>query len=125
MQIREKIIVCTPDGLKRKEVLVLFDTGAKATYISERVGEELGFLPYKEPMRIPLAVKKREADVIGKAYLDFIINGCELPSHAHVVKDLIEDAIIGTSFMEEYDIELDLKEGKIRLKGSPPELRLV
>ena len=41
------------------------------------------------------------------------------------MKDLIEEAIIGTSFMEEYDIKLDLKEGKIRLKKSPPELRLV
>jgi len=125
MQVREKIIVCTPDGLKRREVLTLFDTGAKATCVSEKVGEELGFVPYKEPIRISLAVKKREAEVIGKAYLDFIVAGYELPSHAHVVKDLIEEAIIGTSFMEEYDIELDLKEGKVRLKKAPPELRLV
>jgi len=39
MQVREKIIVCTPDGLKRREVLILFDTGAKATYVSEKVGK--------------------------------------------------------------------------------------
>jgi len=76
-------------------------------------------------MRIPLAVRKKEAEVIGKAYLDFIVAGYELPSHAHVIKDLIEEAIIGSSFMEEYDVELDLEKGKIRLKKAPPELRLV
>ena len=125
MQVREKITVCTPDKLYSKEVYALFDTGAKATYISEKLGKEVGFISHREPLRIPLAVRGKEADVVGKAYIDLILTDWELPSHAHVVRDLAEDVIIGTSLMEEYDIELDLKEGRARLRKSPPELRLV
>jgi len=73
-----------------------------------------------------LAVKGGRGRVLGETSLIFEVDGCEmpLPMQTYVVEDLTEEAIIGTNFMEGFEIELDLKEGKTRLKRYPPEVRL-
>ena len=127
MQVREKIILSTLEGRKSEEVSALFDTGAKFTYISDSVGKGLGFTPYKAPREVQLAVKGGRGRVLGEMSLIFEVDGCEmpLPVQAYVVEDLAEEAIIGTNFMEGFEIELDLKEGRASLKRYPPEVRLI
>lgn len=123
IQVRETITVSTIDGVKRVEVAALFDTGAKSTFIREGLAKGLGFTPYPKPIEIPLAIKGKTGE-IGESTLVFTIAGCEIPFGytVRVAKDLAEDVVIGSSLMEEFGVELDLKEGKARLKTASPEL---
>lgn len=127
MQVKEKIAVSTLERGRSREVSALFDTGAKFTYISDSVGRELGFRPYEEPREVQLAVKGVKGRILGEASLIFTVDGWEmpLPVQTYVVQGLAEGAIIGTNFMEGFEVELDLKEGKARLKRYPPEVRLI
>lgn len=127
MQVREKVVISTVDESRNVEVMALFDTGAKSTFIDEEVAKKLGYRRYPKPVKIPLAVKGEVGEVVGESTLLFTIAGCKIPFGytARVVRNLAEEVIIGSSFMEEFDIELDLKEGKARLLKSPPELRLI
>lgn len=127
MQVKDKVLVCTLDGKKCKEVLALFDSGSRRTYIDEEVAEELGFDRYPEPRHIQLAVKGRKALAIGSKTYDFVVAGYKMPLSmgVEVVRELVVDVIIGTDFMEAFEIELDLTEGKVRLKRSPPEAYLI
>jgi len=127
VQVREKIILSTLEGRRSREVSALFDTGTKFTYISGGIGKELVFTPYKAPREVQLAVKGGRGRVLGEISLIFEVDGCEmpLPIQVYVVEDLAEEAIIGTNFMKGFEIELDLKEGRAKLKRYPPEVRLI
>ena len=127
MQVREKVAVSTLDRAKRIEATALFNTGAKSTFINEELAKELEFRPYPKPIEIPLAIKGKTGEMIGESTLAFTIAECEIPFGytVRVIKELAEDVIIGSSFMEEFGVELDLKEGKARLKTTPPEIRLI
>jgi len=127
MQVREGAVISTLDKNRSKHIRALFDTGAKFTYVSENIGKELGFTPYKEAKDVQLAVKGMKGKIIGEASFIFTIDKYEmpLPIQTYVIEDLMEEAIVGTNFMEGFEVELDLKEGKVKLKRYPPEVRLI
>jgi len=127
MQVREGAVISTLDKNRSKHIRALFDTGAKFTYVSENIGKELGFTPYKEAKDVQLAVKGMKGKIIGEASFIFTIDKYEmpLPIQTYVIEDLMEETIVGTNFMEGFEVELDLKEGKVKLKRYPPEVRLI
>ncbi len=123
MQVKDRIKLHR--GEKCREVEALFDTGARSTFVSDRLAKELGYEP-TEPYEIPLAVRGRYAKVVGDLTAVFEVDGCKLPRYtARVVEELKEDVIVGASLMEEFGIRLDLELGKARLRSKPPELPLI
>jgi len=115
------------NGEKWMEPTALFDTGATLTYISERVAKKIGFNLYPEPKKVPLAVLDKEAEVIGDLTVSLEIDGCPMPRREtlEVIKDLRFDAIVGLDIIEKYDVILDTKNGRVRLKNYPPEVVLI
>lgn len=120
MQVKTKLPICSKKACR--EVEMLFDTGAKGTYISDDVARRLGGFEKVKPNKIPLIVKDRFGTVIGEVPSHVIIQNCRLPYTALVMKDLQVDAVIGTSFMEQFGVELSLAEGKVKLKKCPPDM---
>ena len=127
MQVKEKLSLSTIDRHVETTIAALFDSGAKFTYISDVVGKKLGFTAYKEPRDVHLAVKGAKGTILGEASLIFTLDGYEmpLPVQVYVVHDLAEEAVIGTNFMEGFDVQLDLREGRARLRKYPPEVKLM
>lgn len=127
MQVKEKLSLSTIDRRLRATITALFDTGAKFTYISDDVGKQVGFTAYKESRDVHLAVKDAKGAIVGEASLIFTLDGCEmpLPVQVYVVQDLAEEAVVGTNFIEGFDVELDLREGRARLRKRPPEVKLI
>lgn len=115
------------NGEKWIETAALFDTGSTLTYISEEVAEKIGFNPYPEPKTVPLAVIDKKAEVIGDVTVSLEIDGCPMPRREtlEVIRDLRFDAIVGLDIIEKYDIILDTKNGRVRLKKYPPEVVLI
>ena len=119
-------------GLLRTEaksisVEALFDTGVTKSYLSSRLADELGYVKYREPRKVMLAVENMEGLVIGYITAGVMINGCKLPlEHTFgVVEGLRHNVIIGMDIMEPYDIELDVREGKVKFRRFPPTLEIV
>jgi predicted aspartyl protease len=127
MRVKDKVTVCTLDKKVCKEAEALFDTGASFTCMSKKLAEKLGYTPFKEPKEIPLAVKGQKGLVMGGTPLWFTVAKCEmpLPMVVAVVDGLAFDLVIGTDFMEKFEVKLDLKEGKAKLRKCPPEMTLV
>jgi len=127
MQVKEKLSISTVDRHVDATIAALLNTGAKFTYISDVIGKQLGFTAYKEPRDVHLAVKGAKGTIVGEASLIFTLDGLEmpLPVQAYVVHDLAEEAVIGTNFMEGFDVQLDLREGRARLRKYPPEVILI
>jgi len=123
--VRDKIRIHGEKGSIGVEAL--FNTGAKSSYIDEAIAEKIGYRRYPKPRKIPLAVKEAEANLIGYSPVDLEIAGCLMPETEvlGVIEDLREEAIIGMNLIEKYDIILDVKEGKVKLKKSPPEVILI
>lgn len=86
--------------------------------ISDEISDEPAFHP--KPVRIPLAVKDSEADVIGsvQSYIEIAQHVLPEKETVGVVKNLRVDAIIGLNIIEPYNIvfEKDL----VRFKEQPP-----
>ena len=104
VKVRETIRVCK-EG-KVIDVSALFDTGSGKSYLSESIAEKLGYEKYPEPIKIPLAFKGKEAEVIGRLHAYIEIAGYKLPEEETigVIKDLATEAIIGLNIIEPYNI---------------------
>lgn len=126
MQVVEKVTIHSLDKKRREGVEALFDTGAKSSFISEKVAEKIGFVIFEKPLKVPLATEGNEAEIIGSSTIFLTLDGYELPLPCafNVTKGLRKDLIVGTSLMEEFDIKLDLEKGKVRLEKTPPEVVL-
>ena len=124
-QVKGKIKILT--GEKTMELTALFDTGSTLTYVSERAAEKLGFNSYPEPKTVPLAVLEKEAEVLGDVTVSLEIDGCLMPRREtiEVIRDLLFEAIVGLDIIEKYDVVLDTKNGRVRLKNYPPEVVLI
>ena len=124
-QVKEKIKILT--GEKTMELTALFDTGSTLTYISERAAEKIGFNPYPEPKTVPLAVLDKEAEVLGDVTVSLEIDGCPMPRREtiEVIRGLRFEAIVGLDIIEKYDVVLDTKNGRVKLKNYPPEVVLI
>ncbi|KPV63599.1 MAG: hypothetical protein AOA66_0731 [Candidatus Bathyarchaeota archaeon BA2] len=115
----EKKIKVHKDG-KVVEVIALFDTGSRRSYFSKNLAEKIGYEPYDKPKEIPLAVKQRNANLIGRTTVYIEVEGYLLPEEETigVIEDLWVDAIIGLNIMESYGIYIE--DEKIKLKHYPP-----
>jgi len=107
------------------EVVALFDTGAGGSYLNDRVAEKLGYEEYPEPIPIPLAVEKKEAEVVGRLRVFIEVAGYGLPEEEliGVIRDLRVNAIIGRNLIEKYGILLE--EEKISFREHPPKASLL
>ena len=114
-------------GEKHVRMTALFDTGATLTYINETVAEKIGFNPYPKPKTVPLAVLEKEAEVLGDITVSLEIDGCLMPRRetVEVIGDLRFDAIVGLDIIEKYDVILDTKNGRAKLRNCPPEVVLI
>lgn len=112
---------------KKITVEALFETGATKSYVSSKLAHELGYVKYREPRKVMLAVENMEGLVVGYVTAGIMVGGCELPlEHTFgVVEALRHDAIIGMDIMEPYEIELDVREGKAKFRRYPPTLEIV
>jgi hypothetical protein len=107
------------------EALALFDTGSRRSYLSKEFAERVGYEPYKEPKKVPLAVKGKFANVIGRTTVFLEVEGYVLPEEetVGVIEDLAVDAIIGLNIMESYGIYIENDE--IRFKHIPPTSMII
>lgn len=118
VKVRDKIKLYR--DAKSLEVIALFDTGSARSYVAKGVADKLGYEPYPQPIKVPLAVENYEAEVIG--YLPAIIEvaGYKLPEveALGVIDKLRVEAIIGVNIMGPYEIALE--KDRIILKRVPP-----
>ena len=114
-------------GEKWLELTALFDTGSTLTYISETAAGKIGFNPYPKPKTVPLAVLDKEAEVLGDVTVSLEIDECPMPRREtiEVIRGLRFEAIVGLDIIEKYDIVLDTKNGRVKLKNYPPEVVLI
>ena len=120
----EKKIRVHKDG-KVVEGTALFDTGSRRSYFSKDFAEKIGYEPYKEAKEIPLAVKGKNAKIIGDTTVYLEVEGYILPERETigVVEDLILDVIIGLNIMESYGIYIE--EERIKFKHYPPTSMII
>ena len=102
------------------EGVALFDTGSGRSYFSIEFAEKIGYVPYSEPKKIPLATRNKYASLIGRTTVNIEIDGYFLPEEETigVIEDLRVDAIVGLNIMESYGIFFE--DNKIKLKRYPP-----
>ena len=102
------------------EAKALFDTGSRGSYFSKEFAEKIGYEPYEEVKKIPLAVREKYAEVVGRTAVYLEIDGEVLPEEEliGVIKDLLVDVIIGLNIMEKYGIYIE--EDEIKFKQFPP-----
>ncbi|MBS7250208.1 MAG: hypothetical protein KIH08_06405 [Candidatus Freyarchaeota archaeon] len=74
----EKKIRVRKDG-RVVEALALFDTGSRRSYFSKAFAEKIEYEPRKEPKEIPLAVKGKNAILIGDTTVYIEVEGYILP----------------------------------------------
>ena len=106
---------------RKKEVECLFDTGASSSFIRPELVRELE-LPTANllrPLRIPLG--KGSTRVSRLAAVMIRLNGVTLADTAYVMPGLSEEYVLGSEFLERYDIRLDPKRRRLLL---PPKRRL-
>ena len=105
----------------KKQVECLFDTGASSSFIRPQLVGILG-LPTTDlvkPLRIRLG--KGSAKVSRLAAVMIRLNGVTLADTAYVLPGLTEEYVVGSEFLERYDIRLDPKRRSLLL---PPKRRL-
>jgi hypothetical protein len=110
---------------KDVEAVALFDTGSRRSYLSKEFAEKVGYESYKEPKKVPLAVKGKFANVIGRTAVFLEVEGYILPEEeiVGVIEDLAVDVIIGLNIMESYGIYIENNE--IKFKCIPPTSMII
>jgi hypothetical protein len=121
VEVESKIKVYK-DG-KAIEGIALFDTGSGRSYFSKDFAKKIGYELYPEPKKI--AVRNKNADLIGWTTVELEINGHRLPEKETigVIDDLRVDAIIGLNIMESYGIYIE--DNQIRLSSTPPTSSII
>jgi hypothetical protein len=110
---------------KSLEVLALFDTGSRRSYLSRNLAEKIGYEPLMEPKMIPLAVEGKYAELVGWAVVELEVEGYRLPEREvlGVIDGLLADAVIGLNIMESYVIYIENDE--IKFKNIPPTSMII
>lgn len=109
-------------GRRRKRgVECLFDTGASSSFIRPKLVRELE-LPTANLLR-PLRIRlgRGSTRVSQLAAVIIRLNGVTLADTAYVMPGLSEEYVVGSDFLERYDIRLDPKRRRLIL---PPKRRL-
>jgi hypothetical protein len=120
----ERRIKVHRDG-KIVEARALFDTGSRGSYFSKDFAKKIGYEPYEKPKEIPLAVKNKTANLIGRTAVYIEVDGYLLPEEETigVIEDLWFDAIVGLNMMEKYGIFIEGDE--IKFKHYPPTSMII
>jgi len=108
---------------RKKEVECLFDAGASSSFIRPELVRELD-LPTTNllrSVRIRLGKGSTRCRVSQLAATMIRLNGVALPDTAYVMPGLTEEYVLGSEFLERYDIRLDPKRRRLLL---PPKRRL-
>ena len=107
------------------EARALFDTGSRGSYFSRDFAVKIGYEPYEKPRKIPLAVKNKAANLIGRTAVYIEVDGYLLPEEETigVIEDLLFDAIIGLNIMEKYGIYIE--EDEIKFRHYPPTSMII
>jgi len=124
VRVRDRVKIYR--GERCVEAEALFDTGSGRSYVSDKVAKELGYELYDKPRRVPLAVKGKEAEIMGYVpAVDLEVAGYVLPSKEtlDVIKDLFIDVVIGLNIIEPYGITFE--KDKIRFREIPPVTYLI
>jgi predicted aspartyl protease len=120
----EKRVKVHRDG-RAFEARTLFDTGSRGSYFSKSFAEKLGYEPFKEPRKIPLAVRGKYGELVGWTAVDLEVEGYILPEKEAigVIDDLLVDLIIGLNIMEKYGVYIENDE--IKFKHIPPTSMII
>jgi hypothetical protein len=120
----EKIVRVIKED-KLLEVLALFDTGSRRSYLSRNLAEKIGYEPLRKPKMIPWAAEGRYAELVGWAVVELEIERYRLPEREvlGVIDGLLADAVIGLNIMESYGIYIENDE--IRFKNIPPTSMII
>jgi hypothetical protein len=120
----EKIVRVIKED-KLLEVLALFDTGSRRSYLSRNLAEKIGYEPLMEPKMILLAVEGKYAELVGWAVVELEVEGYRLPEREvlGVIDGLLADAVIGLNIMESYGIYIE--NDKIKFKNIPPTSMII
>jgi hypothetical protein len=120
----EKRVKVHRDG-RAFEARTLFDTGSRGSYFSKSFAEKLGYEPFKEPRKIPLAVRGKYGELVGWTAVDLEVEGYILPEKEAigVIDDLPVDLIIGLNIMEKYGVYIENDE--IKFKHIPPTSMII
>jgi len=123
VEVEKRIRVYKDD--KVVEAVALFDTGSRRSYFSKDFAEKIGYEPRRKPEEIPLAVKGKNAKLVGDTTVYIEVEGCILPERETigVIEDLRVDAIIGLNIMESYGIYIE--NDKIKFKHYPPTSMII
>ncbi len=118
VKVLKKIIIRKAD--KSMEVMALFDTGSRGSYINDKIAEKLGYEKFRETKLIPLAVEGKYAEMLGDIAVRIEVDGYELPEREllGVIRNLAVDVVIGINIMEKYGIYIGDDELKFRYR--PP-----
>ena len=106
---------------RKREVECLFDTGASSSFTRPELVRELR-LPTANLLR-PLRIRlgKGWTPVSKLAAVMIRLNGVTLADTACLMPGLSEEYVLGSDFLERYDIRLDPKRRRLLL---PPKRRL-
>jgi len=109
VKVRDRIKV--HEDWRSLEVVAVSDAGAGGSHLGDRVAEGIEYERYPQPRRVPLAVKEKEAEVVGHVpvVVDIEVARCALPEKETlgVIRDLDVDAIVGLNLIQKYDIGLE------------------
>jgi len=100
---------------RQTKVECLFDTGASSSFIRPELVRALG-LPttgFLRPIRIRLG--KGSTKVSRLAAVMIRLNGATLADTAYVMPGLTEEYVVGSEFLDRYDIRLDPKHRRLVL----------
>jgi len=109
-----------------KEIDVLFNSGAIASFIKEDIANSLAtFINLPVPKEFKLADNESKIKIKNIVHLDFKINGFTLWDEIFVAKTLPVDMIIGAKTMQAWKIKLDFEKENIIINPKAVELLLI
>jgi len=114
--IKQKIRI----GDTKADYLVnaLIDTGSNATIIREDVAINAG-LVIKEPERARndmTTADKKKSKISGISLIKMKIQGCTVDANVAIKKDLVEEAIIGTNILQDFESDIDMEKDTFKIR---------
>ncbi len=109
-----------------QKVWTLFDSGARNTYVTEKVAKLLPTFEFKKPE--PVALGGEVHKIIKDCRLECVVEGLPVRAIAWVLNQIGKDedgkeieVIIGALTMQQWGIKLDLENEKLDMSHYPKE----
>lgn len=106
--------ICTGTLLRHNSntlVNYLFDTGSTLTFISAKLVSPSSIFP--RPNLTCKSAGNQKLQILGESEVSFKLNEQDFRHNAIVVKDLVQDLILGVDFMEKYQVIIDYENGTV------------